>query len=541
MVKACGPLLAALLFSACAQVGQITGGDKDETPPVLLAADPPHLSTNFSGKRIVLQFDERIQLDRVRERMLVSPPLEVPPDVRIAGGRNVVIDLNAPLKPNTTYTFGIGEAVKDLTEGNAAKGLVHVISTGPYVDSLAIAGTVVNAFTGEPEKEALILLHLPDDTVTVRTGRPAYAGRSDANGRFILRHLREGQYLLHALRDKNSNFRYDLPNEEIAFLDAPIAAAPIDTAMTLHDLRLFIGLSKVQQVREARVIPDGALRLVLAKPAQEIVLRDLARTGGRLQWQPEWSTGRDTVLCWPSDTTELQAGRYAVRIDGVDMDTVRYRPTQKMPFHTKLQARLQEEPEGALVRIRSSRPMTNVDAQRVLLLLRDSLPEPFTVVLDSADHRNLLLRSALPPGASATLTLLPKAVADIFGGYNDTLVTGIGRAAEQSTGTVRVKLEASERLAGPFILQLLDTQGRVVRQRLLPALGTTVVWERLNPGNHNLRLIEDANANGRWDTGDLDTGLQPERVLRYSGPLNVRAAWDLGVDWSMDPSPASME
>ena len=61
----------------------------------------------------------------------------------------------------------------------------------------------------------------------------------------------------------------------------------------------------------------------------------------------------------------------------------------------------------------------------------------------------------------------------------------------------------------------------------------TVKWERLTPGNHTLRMIEDASGNGRWDTGNWSTGLQPEMVWHHREVLNVRAAWDLGITWKV--------
>ncbi len=529
------PWLATLVLlgSSCAQVGEISGGPKDEDPPVLLGAEPPHLSTGFKGQRIVLQFDERIQLDRVRDRMLVSPPLDVPPDVRITGGRNVTIDLGAPLKPGTTYSFGIGEAVKDLTEGNPAKGLVYVVSTGEFVDSLIVVGGVTDAFTGEPQKGQLVMLYAVGDTTTIRTGRPAYAGRSDETGRFVLNHLRAANYHLYALSDMNTNYRFDLPNEQIAFLSEPVSAQIGDSLALVHELRLFSEPGKVQQVRGSRVSADGALQLVMARSTRDLAIHDIARTGGVLKWTPEWNTTRDTVLLWPSDTTALQQGRYEIMVDGISLDTVRYRPTGKLAFHTGLQAALREDSTGGVVYIRSTRPLTSFDTTRIKLV-QDSIYIPYTLELDTATRRTLTLRSALGPGSSAQLVLLPKAVRDLFDGYNDTLRTGIGRAAEQSTGTLRVKLVPDKNISGPFILQLLDAQGRVVRVAEPPSKGATVKWERLAPGNFSLRLIADENANGRWDTGDLDAGLQPERVWRFTGTLNVRAAWDLGIEWDVE-------
>jgi uncharacterized protein (DUF2141 family) len=522
-------ILVWMLVAACAQVREITGGDKDETPPELLAADPPDLSTGFRGQRIVLQFDERIQLDRVRDRLLVSPPLSKPPTVRITGAKNVTIDLESPLTENTTYTFGIGEVVKDLSEGNPAAGLSYVVSTGAFLDSMVVSGRVVNAFSGAPEKDALVTLYAADDTSTIRSGRPSYATRSDAQGRFTLRYLRPGRYSLHALRDKNANYRYDLPNEEVAFLDSMLMLEPGDTLLHEHTLRLFAAVSPVQAVRETRVTRDGALRVVLARPAREIAVRDVARVGGVLKWTDEWSAERDTVLLWPSDTTALGEGRYELRMDTAILDTVRYRRVERMPFALGVRAAVREGATEALVELRTERPVSSFDSS-LIRIERDSIPIPFTLQRDSMNERLLRLRTDLPPGASATLIMLPKALQDIYGGHNDSLRIGLGRAAEQSTGTLRIRLDERVERVAAVIVQLLDAQGRTVRESKLPVGERAVAWERLSPGNHTIRMVFDLNGNGRWDTGDLDKGLQPEPVVPHGETINVRAAWDLAID-----------
>jgi len=522
-------IIVWMLLAACAQVRDITGGDKDETAPKLLAADPPNLSTGFRGQRIVLQFDERIQLDRVRDRLLISPPLSKPPTVRVTGAKNVTIDLESPLAENTTYTFGIGEVVKDLSEGNLAAGITYVVSTGEVLDSMEVRGRVVNAFSGAPEKEALVTLYAADDTSTIRTGRPSYATRSDTEGRFTMRYLRTGRYSLHALRDKNANYRYDLPNEEVAFLDSMVVLAPGDTVLHEHTLRLFVAVSPVQAIRETRVIADGALRLVLARPAQKVAVRDVARVGGVLNWTAEWSAKRDTVLLWPSDTTALGQGRYELSLDTAIMDTIRYRRVERMPFALGVRAAVRERATEAIVELRAERPVSSVDTS-LIRVERDSLPIPFSIQRDTTNARLLQLRTDLPPGGSASLIMLPKALQDIYGGHNDSLRIGLGRAAEQSTGTLRIRLDERVERVATVIVQLLDAQGRTVRESKLPVGERAVAWERLSPGNHTIRMIFDLNDNGRWDTGDLAKGLQPEPVMAHGETINVRAAWDLAID-----------
>ncbi|MBK8498326.1 MAG: Ig-like domain-containing protein [Flavobacteriales bacterium] len=523
-------VLAVLLLSACAQVREITGGDKDVAGPKLVGAVPANYTTHFTNDRILLRFDEHVQLEPGRDRLLVSPPLDEPPTVRVVRASEVEIRLNAPLRPRTTYTFSLDGAVKDLTEGNSAAGLDYVISTGDALDSLAIVGRVIDAFGAASVNGALVMVHDASDTLSFKNSRPLYATRTDAAGSFALRHLPAGAYRLSALKDQNANYRYDLPNEEIAFAQEPVHAVA-DSAMAPITLRSFLEKSAVQAIREAVVTEDAAWRIVLARPAERIALNDIARVGGSLTWTAEWSAARDTVLLWPSDTTALAQGRYAFNTEEGILDTLRYRPMRKMPFNTKLELSTEEEGKDMLVRVRTSRPIASLDQERVGWVV-DSIAASFTIEQDPVDRRAFSMRAALAAGAKATLMFLPKAVRDIYGGYNDTLRIGIGRAAEKRTGILRVTLADSASAHGPMLLQLLDAQRLVVRSAV-SVTSAPVVWQGIAPGNHGLRLIEDANANGRWDTGEWSSGLQPERVWYYNEPLNVRAAWDLGITWEL--------
>ena len=211
--------LLPLIFVACAQVGQISGGEKDEQAPQLVLATPPNGTVQFNAKAFRLEFDERVQLEKVRERLLISPPLEKLPEVRIVGARSVEVSITSELKENTTYSFNLAECVKDLTEGNLATGVNYVFSTGAVLDSIRVEGIVRNSLTDAPEKHMLVMLHAVGDTGAFRAGRPLYLARTREDGTFVLDHLSASEFSLFALRDKNSNFKYDLPNEEIAFLD----------------------------------------------------------------------------------------------------------------------------------------------------------------------------------------------------------------------------------------------------------------------------------------------------------------------------------
>lgn len=66
------------------------------------------------------------------------------------------------------------------------------------------------------------------------------------------------------------------------------------------------------------------------------------------------------------------------------------------------------------------------------------------------------------------------------------------------------------------------------------AADPVVQWKLLSPGMRDLRLIEDMNGNGRWDPGEWATLKQPERTWYHTGSVNIRAAWEVKVDWPID-------
>jgi hypothetical protein len=524
-------MLAALFAVGCAQVKEITGGERDTIAPRLLASVPAQASVGYQGDRIILQFDERVVLERPGDRVLISPPLEVPPTYKQTGPKEVTIQLNTPLRAEVTYVVSLGEAVKDLTEGNPAD-VDLFFATGQVLDSARITGTVLNAYTGAAEKDVMVLLYAEADS-TFRKGRPLYATRCDPDGRFTFPHLPASPFVVNALRDKNANYRYDLPNEEIAFHDT-VVNATTDSVPASLALRLFQELPQRQLLREAGTQADLSLRIVLARRTQELTLRDVARTGGQLTWTNEWSAGRDTVVLWPSDTVSLSEGRFEVSTEAGVLDTIRYRPPLRPRFNLQVTPTLVEQGPRMVIAFTTDRPLLSVDTARMQVLV-DSLPlRGYTVRTDGL--RTAFIDHAVPSGSAVHLTLLPKAVMGAYSSTNDTTRATLGAGDAQSTGTLRVRLDAGDQSGVPFLLQLLDGQDRIVRTDTLPAGSTQHVWERARPGLYTLRAIADANGNGRWDTGDLSAQRQPELVWSYPDKVNIRAAWDIGLEWTLAPA-----
>jgi|694.fasta_scaffold04058_12 hypothetical protein len=513
-----------LLLAGCAQVREIGGGERDTTAPELVFADPPNLSTGFTGQRILLRFDEKIKVQDVQQQLLISPPLGEAPDVRVQGGTELVIDLKAPLGTATTYSFNLGSAIRDLTEGNPARDVIFVVSTGDHLDSGAVSGRVFDAVSGKPASGVDVLLHPSADSITIRSVRPAYATRTNEQGRYDLRYLRKGTYRIYALRDQNANLRYDLPNEDVAFGEGELElpGAP-DVA-----LQLFREVPKEQALLDHRVGPDRDWMLVLAKPVGTLLLRDLDREGGRLSWTFEANATRDTVRCWPNDTASLDGRRFELSDHGEVLDTVRYRVRDRMPFTLKVGLSLSD----SRLCLHSDRPLAGSDASRITVL-HDSIPVSFTPMLDTLNARQAWLLGPMPTAGTYAVRLLPKALRDIYGGVNDTLTLTSAQPRPEELGTLLLKFDADSLPAsGPWMVQLLDGQDRAVRTVLHGVLPSSVIMSGLTPGVYSLKLTQDRNGNGQQDTGQMAIGLQPERAWRHPATFTIRAGWEVEQNWN---------
>lgn len=519
-------VLLAGLAAGCAQVREVTGGPQDTTPPVLLEAEPPMLSTRFTGRRILLHFDERVKVVDAARQLLISPPLTSPPELHVQGGHTVVIDLQEALAPATTYSFNLGDAVVDLTEGNPASGLTYVMSTGDQLDSGAVTGRVMHASTGRPAPGVQVLLHAVGDTAGIRQGRPLYAARSDGEGRYTAHHLRNGSYTLHALVDRNGNLRFDLPLEEVAFLNGPVEV-PGGEVPTLW---LFLETPATQQVMDQRVGPDRDWRFALARAAGEPQLRDIDRTGGDLSWEWEFNPTRDSLRAWPGDTTALEGRRFELLENGTVLDTFTYRVREPMPFG--LGARLMRS-DGAF-RLEASRPLASMDTSRMELHVGDRRV-PGALLPDTACSRCAIIGSGGTPGRESRIVLYPKALRDIYGGTNDTLALRMAEPGPDQLGILRltVMLTGTE-ATGPWALMLLDGQDRPVRTLTLNDLSQPLELADLSPGTYAVKLLEDLNGNGKPDPGRLREGIRPERAWRMGTTLLVRAGWEVEHRWELE-------
>ncbi|MBO9619438.1 MAG: Ig-like domain-containing protein [Niabella sp.] len=219
-------LLLIYSGSGCASIVPPSGGPRDSLPPKIVEVDPPSETKHFHSQKITFQFDEYVELNDVYKNLIVSPLPKVLPQVD-RKLRTVTVKLKDSLRANTTYVLNFTNVIKDVNEGNKAKDMLYVVTTGDYFDSCQLSGNVKIARTYKPDSTLTIMLHsnLADSAVT--RVRPEYIAKVDSMGNFLFRFLKPGTYRLYALKDEGGSYLYTSPQQVFAFADSAIAIGPV--------------------------------------------------------------------------------------------------------------------------------------------------------------------------------------------------------------------------------------------------------------------------------------------------------------------------
>lgn len=219
---------AIIVFVAgpgCANIVPPSGGPRDTLPPRIAQVDPPAETLHFNSKKIVFTFNEYVELDDVQKNLVITPLPKIMPDVS-RKLKTATVKFRDSLEPNTTYVLNFKNVIKDLNEGNKAKDMVYVVSTGNYFDSMQLSGRVKIANTNKPDSTLTIMLHDDLNDSAVVKKRPRYIAKLDTTGYFLFNYLKPGKYRLYAIKDESGAYMYTSKQQLFAFADSPVVIAP---------------------------------------------------------------------------------------------------------------------------------------------------------------------------------------------------------------------------------------------------------------------------------------------------------------------------
>lgn len=513
--------LLILIVVSCAKRGSITGGLKDTLAPVLNVSFPKNFTTNFKGNDIKLTFDEYIKLKDLNKQLIISPPMKNEPLVLpTTASKFITIKIKDTLQANTTYSFNFGQSISDNNEGNPYNQFKYVFSTGEYIDSLTLGGSVKDAYNKEVESFVSVMLYDVNDKFKdslVYNENPRYITNTlDSLKTFKLENLKAGKYLLVAMKDYNNNNKFNPKKDKIGF-NKQFISIPNDT---LYELKLF---KEVLPFMAYKPFQTSKNRLILPYDGKTKNVKVTLKNGEVLL---------PTIITQLPQKDSLQVWFSPLKADSLTLGVVK--DNYKQNFNVKIKDQkkdslnIKNEQKGILsfrdrFTLETNTPLTKFDNSKIKLINKDSTSIAFTTEYDDFNQQ-LFFDFKREPSNNYTFTIMPGALTDYLEQSNDTLSFKIITQSLAEYGNLTVNLQNVKHF--PVIVELTNDKGDVVASGYSVS-SSKVEFNLVEPSLFWLRVIYDDNKNREWDSGNFMEKRQAEEVVYFSKAIDIRANWDV--------------
>lgn len=525
-------LFISLLLGYCASVGTPTGGPKDIKPPVLISSSPANKQIQFNGTTVELTFDEDIQLNSPKEEIIISPSPGKNIDIQ-AKGNKVTLKPELPWEKGLTYTLQFREGIQDITEKNSPLNLTLAFSTGDYIDSLHISGSIKDLLKSTPLTKYTIAI-TSADTFNIFKHTPVYFTKSNKRGQFILENLHNGTYFIYAFNDVNKNLKVDSKTESYAFQASPLLLTKHIDSVSLGAIRLDSRVLKLLSARN-----NGNYTLVrLSKYITDYTLES------KVNINHSFGENQTELMVYGNFPTADSTQVHITARDSIDsrLDTTFYiksntNKSSKGSFKWALGKPTIDTDLGKLItEIQTNKPVSEINADSLYIKL-DSVnfitfkKQDFTFDLP---HKKINIEKLLDKTIFKTLPdkpLILKAGKGLFISIEqDTTRTNeapIVLLTPERTGLLSIQTKTQ---SPNFIIQLIKADGTLIQSATNK---TQYTFKNIIPGDYQLRMIDDRNANGKWDSGNYYRHEEPEKITYYKtsdrkSKIPIRANWEVG-------------
>ena len=604
-------ILVGGIFSRCANTMTPQGGPKDTIPPVIVKMNPDNFTTNFKGNKIYIEFNEFVQLKDQNKEFFTSPAMKKKPVLTIRG-KGIAIQIRDTLRENTTYALNFGGSVRDNNEGNPLNAMRYVLSTGDTVDSIYCSGYTADSYKADSVSKSYIWFYIadslpdtPDWDSTMLNRKPDVIARAENNGIFIAQNLKPVPYRIYAYQDKNDNQLYEAGTDLVGFVDGVHNPVELpDFAIWFDSLRMYPSAEpqlyfrmfmdetfKRQTLQEAsRPNQHKALLQFGAKFPKIEEIRFDSIPSDKVIIDPQ-TIGRDTIALWfnvPSaelpDTLKGEITYYkhdSIRqlvktteplklawkyVESKEEERERikqekdkeraekagetYTPPKKPnPFKIKMAMSGDINPENHLT-LEFDYPLIKLDSTVVKLAEVDEKgnekPVKVTFERDTANMLLWRLKTKWKELSKYNLMIPAGALEDVARQQNDTIKASYVGLDHEKFAVVLIDVKGKPD-GTKYIVQLTNAQGKM-QQEKRDVTGGKVQFNYVTPGDIKIRIIEDTNGNGKWDSGNVVERRQPERSELYANEKGedtfvTKANWEmeLSIDMNTLFSPITMQ
>lgn len=510
----------ALAISSCAKRGTITGGAKDTLAPKMISSLPKNFATNFNGKEIKITFDEYVKLKDISKQLIVSPPMKLQPEILpYTASKYITIRIKDTLQPNTTYSFNFGKSIQDNNEGNPYQQFKYVFSTGNHIDSLKLGVKIKDALEKKTDNYVSIMLYEVNDKYNdslIYKQVPRYVTNTlDSLKLAALENLKQGKYRLIAIKDVNSNNKFDPKTDKIGF-QKDFVSIPNDT---LYELELF---KEVTPFKALNVAQASASRFTMGYEGNpKDVKINIKRKGEELPFIISQLPKKDSLQVWfngvKGDSLSIDVAKdkfkktFSLKVKDQKKDSLKLSTDITSTLHFR-----------ETFTVNSTVPLTKWDETKMKLVNKDSADVKFTTEYDTFNQK-LKFNFKKEPLDRYSLKIFPGALIDYNEKTNDTLIYNFSTNNVSDYGNLKVVLENVKRY--PVIVELTNSKGDVLASEYSEK-SNIITFDLLEPNKFTLRVIYDDDKNKSWTPGSFLEQRQSEEVMYFPKEIDIRANWD---------------
>ncbi|MCE3229856.1 MAG: Conserved hypothetical lipoprotein [Bacteroidetes bacterium] len=523
------------LFERCAQVIPLTGGPRDSTPPKLEESVPAESSVNFNNDKIVLLFNEYVQLKDLKNQLVVSPKLKTDPEISTDGKKVEILIKKEELTPNTTYRIYFGRAIADMTEGNAIPNFEYVFSTGAYIDSLKVKGTITDAFNEQPFSDLVVGLYtIPEkqNDSLIYKETPDYLTRTLIDGNFNFVHLPKKKFKMVAFQDKNKNYLYDGETEKIAFKETELDLS-VDSNIRM---RMFQEDPAKLFVKKTMTPYYGIVNVIYNRKSV-FKTSALNKEESNKVFESAKGLEKDTVSFYYADIKDslglLITDQVTQRIDTIKATLPKLNTNRKKTtlYTTNVEGGILPNTETFKFSFYNLTDTLKTNPDKMMLFYKkDTIEMKEAVKLKYSWPARAEIANKLIEGVNYKLKTDTAAIFDVNGKYNDSSVVNFKVQSKTDLGKVTLKVLLN--LKQSYIVQLINDRGQAAKQEFISfslssSNAATIDFTGVSPGSYGVKIIFDNNENKKWDTGNYLLNKQPERVYISSKQIKALPDWEV--------------
>jgi hypothetical protein len=525
------------LAMSCATQTTPQGGPKDSIPPTVLRYTPKQNQTNYKGKNIVVEFSEPIQLNNVKEEIIIIPPVGQKTEFRLKGSA-LIIEPEFPFKDSTTYNINFREGVKDLTEGNVAKDrtvpsdpqdLHLAFSTGAVIDTLSISGKVKNGLDEKIPENITVALYT-SDTFNIFDDKPEYFTKSNKEGKFTITNLKAGKYRVYAFEDKNKNLKAETRSEKFGFVSDTIRLDSMVTGLEIAMVHIDSRQPKITSRRNQSYL--NTIRF-----NKSMIDYELKADSSIVS---SFSNNQTEILAYYPN---IEIDSVLVNVKAIDsieqiIDTLIY---IKRDDAEKIKELFKVTPGEVTYNLETNqldytmsfnKPLKSINPDSVYFRYDSitTLPLKFkSLKLDTIFNRlsisEVIPIDSLPP--TNKMIIAPTYLISIENDSSKNIEASIKPVDAPTTAVLILDIQTKQ---PHFIIQVLNSTDKIIRT-IVDQKKITLKY--LTPESVKIRAVIDTNANGIWDTAIYPQNREPEKIIyylnsqkKYETPL--RANWEVG-------------